>query len=248
MSKTEDEYIEIVITELKGDIFMSMLGWAKKEVEIACKRENPDRKEGEFDYGCACYESALKAFESLCEDGHSGMSIGVTKNILNWLIDGKPLTPIEDTDDIWKECTELSDECRRAYRCMRMSSLFKMIYNDGYVKYTDVDRYYCKDIDNPIVSYTSGLVTRIVDEMFPITMPYSPGPSIIVFCEDFLTDRKNGDYDTKAILYALKYDENGDQKRIEINRFFRVSVGDETGSWTEISKEEYEERKTRRLN
>lgn len=227
---------------------MSMLEWAKREVEIACKRENPDKKEGEFDYGCACYESALKAFESLCEDGHSGMSIGFTKNILNRLIDGKPLTPIEDTDDVWSKCHRSKDLPYVTFQCKRMSSLFKMIYNDGHVEYTDVDRYYCKDIDNPIVSYTSGLVTRIVDEMFPITMPYSPGPSIIVFCEDFLTDRNNGDYDTKAILYALKYDENGDQKRIEINRFFRVSVGDETGSWTEISKEEYEERKTRRLN
>lgn len=227
---------------------MSMLEWAKREVEIACKRENPDKKEGEFDYGCACYESALKAFESLCEDGHSGMSIGFTKNILNRLIDGKPLTPIEDTDDVWSKRHRSKDLPYVTFQCKRMSSLFKMIYNDGHVEYTDVDRYYCKDIDNPIVSYTSGLVTRIVDEMFPITMPYSPGPSIIVFCEDFLTYRKNGDYDTKAILYALKYDENGDQKRIEINRFFRVSVGDETGSWTEISKEEYEERKTRRLN
>lgn len=227
---------------------MSMLEWAKREVEIACKRENPDKKEGEFDYGCACYESALKAFESLCEDGHSGMSIGFTKNILNRLIDGKPLTPIEDTDDVWSKRHRSKDLPYVTFQCKRMSSLFKMIYNDGHVEYTDVDRYYCKDIDNPIVSYTSGLVTRIVDEMFPITMPYSPGPSIIVFCEDFLTDRNNGDYDTKAILYALKYDENGDQTRIEINRFFRVSVGDETGSWTEISKEEYEERKTRRLN
>ena len=227
---------------------MSMLEWAKREVEIACKRENPDKKEGEFDYGCACYESALKAFESLCEDGHSGMSIGFTKNILNRLIDGKPLTPIEDTDDVWSKRHRSKDLPYVTFQCKRMSSLFKMIYNDGHVEYTDVDRYYCKDIDNPIASYTSGLVTRMVDEMFPITMPYSPGPSIIVFCEDFLTDRNNGDYDTKAILYALKYDENGDQKRIEINRFFRVSVGDGTGSWTEISKEEYEERKTRRLN
>lgn len=48
----------------------NMLEWAKREVEIACKKENSNRKEGEFDYGCACYESALKAFESLCEDGH----------------------------------------------------------------------------------------------------------------------------------------------------------------------------------
>ena len=227
---------------------MSMLEWAKREVEIACKREYPDIKEGEFDYGCACYESALKAFESLCEDRYLGMSIRFTKNILNRLIDGKPLTPIEDTDDIWSKCHRSKDLPYVTFRCKRMSSLFKKIYNDGRVKYTDVDRYYCRDINNPIASYTSGLVTRIVDEMFPITMPYSPGPSIIVFCEDFLTDRNNGDYDTKAILYALKYDENGDQKRIEINRFFRVSVGDGTGSWTEISKEEYEERKTRRIN
>ncbi len=49
MSKTEDEYIEIVITEFeRRSIFMSMLEWAKREVEIACKRENPDKKEGEF--------------------------------------------------------------------------------------------------------------------------------------------------------------------------------------------------------
>ena len=27
-----------------------MLDWAKREVEIACKKENPNRKEGEFDY------------------------------------------------------------------------------------------------------------------------------------------------------------------------------------------------------
>ena len=73
----------------------NMLKWAKKEVEIACKKENPNRKDGEFDYGCACYESALKAFQSLCEDGHSGFSIGMTQAILNRLINGEPLTPIE---------------------------------------------------------------------------------------------------------------------------------------------------------
>ena len=48
---------------------MGMKEWAEREVQIACKRENPDRKEGEWDYGCACYDSALKAFNSLMEDG-----------------------------------------------------------------------------------------------------------------------------------------------------------------------------------
>lgn len=52
----------------------SMERWAENEVAIACQRENPDRKDGEWDYGCACYESALKAFRSLCEDGHSALA------------------------------------------------------------------------------------------------------------------------------------------------------------------------------
>lgn len=30
---------------------MNMYEWAKKEVEIACKKENPDRKPGKWDYG-----------------------------------------------------------------------------------------------------------------------------------------------------------------------------------------------------
>ena len=76
---------------------MSMYTWAENEVRIACERENPDRKEGEFDYGCACYESALKAFKCLMEDGHSGMSINITRQILNRLLLHQPLTPIEDT-------------------------------------------------------------------------------------------------------------------------------------------------------
>ena len=105
---------------------MSMLDWARQEVEIACRKENPDKKEGEFDYGCACYESALKAFESLCGDGHTGFSIKMTQNILNRLIDGQPLAPIEDTDDIWDECTRPKDN-PKVYQCKRMSSLFKEI-------------------------------------------------------------------------------------------------------------------------
>ena len=47
---------------------MSMTEWAKREVEIASKRERGDKPESEWDYGCACYDSALKAFESLCGD------------------------------------------------------------------------------------------------------------------------------------------------------------------------------------
>lgn len=220
---------------------MDMKEWAKKEVELACKHENPDRKEGEFDYGCACYESALKAFNSLCDDGHSGFSIKMTQAILNRLIDRLPLTPIEDTDDAWNKCPRIEDG-PEIYQCKRMPSLFKYVYDDGTVKYHDNDLSYCVDINNPNVTYSSRLGGEIVDEMYPIIMPYMPGKPIKVYCEDFLVDKKNGDFDAVGVLYALKT-ENGEQQKIEINRFFRAPEGNEKPDWVEISKEEYYERK-----
>ena len=229
-----------------GDI----LEWAKKEVEIACKRENPNRKKGEFDYGCACYVSALKAFESLTEDGHSGYSIGITKNILNRLIDGMPLTPIEDTDDVWN-MSYTNNNGEMVYQCNRMSALFKTVHSDGSVDYSSNDHCYCIDINNPKNTYYSGLVRRIIHKMFPITMPYIPGEPIKVFCEDFLTDKNNGDFDTVGVFYALK-EENREPIRIEINRFFREPFKNEKESeefpgYVEISKEEYDSRKAIKL-
>lgn len=223
----------------------NMLDWAKKEVEIACKKENPNKKEGEFDYRCACYESALKAYQSLCEDDHSGFSIRMTQAILNRLINGKPLTPIEDTEDVWNVASDMSD-MKAIYQCKRMSSLFKYVYADGTIKYEDTNQSYCVSIHNCNDTYSISLVGKIVDERFPITMPYMPGKPIEVYCEDFLTDKKNGDFDTVGVFYALKT-EHGKQEKIEINRFFREPEGDEEGSWTEISKEEYYERKERQI-
>ena len=213
---------------------MSMMEWAKREVEIACKREKPDRKEGEWDYGCACYESALKAFESLCEDEHSGCSIQMTKQILMCMIDGKPLTPIEDTNDIWRDRTR-NEHDYKTYQCKRMSSLFKDVYNDGTVKYSDVARIICCDILDPKNAWHNGFVLNIVDEMFPIAMPYIPeSKPYEVYCEEFLTDPNNGDYDTLGVMYVVT--PNGE--RIGINRYFK----DGEKSYDEIDFEEYMER------
>lgn len=211
-----------------------MKEWAKREVEIACKRENPNRKEGEFDYGCACYESALKAFNCLMEDNHSGMSIGFTKSILNRLIDGKCLTPIEDTDDIWNHIQDRKDG-GKCYQCKRMSSFFKDVYPDGRVKYTDIDRVIKVDMTTD-TTWHSGFIDRIVDGLYPITMPYMPTDKPYkVYCEDFLTDSKNGGYDTVGVLYGIDMDSN----RFEINRYFK----DGDCGMIEIDKEEYEARK-----
>lgn len=215
--------------------------WAAKEVELACQKEKEASEDSdEWDYGVACYESALRAYECLCRDGHSGFSIQITKSILNRLIDGKCLTPIEDTPDIWNEVD--NGKGVKKYQCKRMSSLFKEVASDGTATYKDVNRVYCVNIDAPDISYTNGLATRLVDKLFPITMPYLPaGKKFKVVREEFLVDEKNGDYDTLAFLWI----ETPDGKKVEVNRYFKES--DSTEGFTPIDKAEYEERKAKRV-
>ncbi len=216
---------------------MDILNWARKEVEIACKKERGNAPDGEWDYGCGCYDSALKAFESLCKDGHSGMSIQFTKHILNRLINGEPLTPIEDTDNTWNR-RGFKHKNYTSYQCIRMSSLFKDVYDDGTVKYSDIDRVITIDMDNDS-SWTNSFCTKIVDEMFPITMPYIGGEQYKLYRQDFLFDKNNGDYDTMKISHVIT--PNGE--KIDINRYFKEGPD----GYIEIDEDEYHGRFERRF-
>lgn len=221
-----------------------MLKWAQKEIEIACKKEREGAGEEDSmwaDYGCACYKSALRAFESLLGDGHSGMSISITKNILNRLIDGKPLTPIEDTEDIWGECfSSMSDTCKK-YQCKRMSSLFKRVYPDGTVEYDDVGRCYCVNVDDPDVTFHNGLVSRYFEEMFPITMPYYPPTKPVrIEVEDCLFDDANGDYDTMRVSFP---NPNAETDGVPyIDRYFKDNENPLDRQMVEISEYEWRQR------
>lgn len=221
--------------------------WAENEVTLAYHLENPDQKDEEWDYGCACYESALKAFRSLCEDGHSGFSIALTKAILNRLIDCKPLIPIEDTEDVWSAISDVSglNSEKVSYQCKRMYSLFKDVYTDGSIKYCDMDRYCGVDIKTDSTYSSFSLISHIVDEMFPITMPYMPEDRPYeVYTEDFLTDPEEGDFDTVGVLYVI----TPSLERVEINRYFKAAENrfdEPTNStyWTEIGEAEYRQRR-----
>ena len=206
--------------------------WAENEIRIACEAERGDAMETAYDYGVFCYESALRAFRSLVKDGHSGFSIGITLNILNRLVKGQALTPIADTDDVWEERVGGRASCT-TYQCRRMSSLFKDVYADGHIEYFDVNRFRCVTL-NSSACWSNGHVSKIASEYFPITMPYTP-KTYKVICEEFLTDRRNGDFDTLGILYI--YDDTGMRK--EVNRYF---AGIEEG-WREIELSEYEQRR-----
>ena len=209
-----------------------MYEWAKREVELAKERERKASgvKEG-WDYGCACYDSALKAFKSLCDDNHSGMSIMFTKSILNRLIDGNVLTPIEDTTDIWNQ---IGDDL---YQCNRMSSLFKRIMPNGSIKYSDNNRVICVDVTSN-TRWHDGKASDIVYEKYPIMMPYIPEDKPYkVYTEDFyyLHPDAVGEYDHKAYFYMIKPD--GTEERID-RYFAETSEG-----FKEIPRELYYERK-----
>lgn len=216
--------------------------WAKREVELAKKRER-DGGPIEWEYGCACYDSALKAFRSLCDDNHSGASIVFTKHILNRLIDRKPLTPIIDEPDEWSDdVLDYSKESGHvSYQNKRMSSLFKNVYTNGRVEYDDIERFITIDL-NSNCQYRSSLCTSIGAEIYHITMPYMPEDKPYrVYVEECLAYPDNGDFDTVAVLNIVT--PAGENRAV--HRYFREPYNDEKCTykgWVEIDVEEYERR------
>ena len=231
---------------------MSLSNWAERECRLACKKENPDYDfdSNEFDYGCSCYKSALKAYNSLMEDGHSGSSFGFTKNILIKLMDGQPLTPITDDDffsvERGTEAYPLESEeylkergLKSQYQCPRMSSLFREETLDGKISYHDIDRAYFVNIEDPSDTYTSW--DRFLDDMFPITMPYIPKRGKYkIYAQTFLADKNNGDFDTKGILYLI----TPSGEKVDIG----IYLTEKDGKMVNITKDEYEQLLLKRVD
>lgn len=143
---------------------------------------------------------------------------------------------IEDTDGSWEYVGGFNDKCKR-YQCKRMRSLFKTVYPNGRIKYSDNNRTVMIELYSNTTWY-SELVNSIVDELFPLTMPYMPDEEPYkVYFENVLTDPKNGDYDTIGVYYILKPD---GEKHV-INRYFKEGNG--RYGWEEISQEEFDERR-----
>lgn len=176
------------------------------------------------------------------------MSIRITKSILDKLIDGKPLTPIYDDEEIWNSLDYYVNEKTygyKEYQCKRLCSLFKKVYPDGTIEYDDVDYCFAKDV-NTKCSYSSGLVDKVIKEICPIAMPYMPKSPIEVITEDFLYNNKNAGYfDTVGIYYAII-----DENKVNINRYFSESDNKSNknyyGYWIEITEKEFKERKEKR--
>lgn len=189
---------------------MSMTEWAEREIAAACKRENPNWDGKSFDYGCSCYQSALKAYKSLMEDGHSGFSFNMTTKILKKLLDEIPLSPIRDSDFFINKGKSIrsleSDESLRkrglksSIQCPRRSSLFRKEDLEGNVRYIDIERYYCINAENPSDTFSSS-IGNFIDKLYPITMPYMPSSERFkVYVKYWLTDKSHGCFDVQEVI------------------------------------------------
>lgn len=201
---------------------MTMTEWAEREITAACKRENPNWDGKSFDYGCSCYQSALKAYKSLMGDNHSGYSFAFTKEILKNLLDSIPLTPIVDNDffsDNKCTITEPSKILERIglksrIQCPRRFSLYREEDLNGNVRYDDIDRYLCVDAVNPSNIYSSG-IAKFINKLYPITMPYIPN-------------------NTPFKVYIKSWTSVIDNKAIDVNEI--LGYTNQQGEWCDYHK------------
>lgn len=214
---------------------MSMYDWARQEVQLA-KAELNRNKNDETQYMIDCYDSALRAYEKLLNDDHSGMSFAITRGILEKLIYEIPLTPIEDKEIMWEHIYDRENES--VFRHKRMSSLHKMVNKKtGAVRFSDSDRVLCK---NPIGAssayFYNGFINKIIDGMFPIKFPYMPTKEkYVAYITEFLMDPENGDFDTMNLV-SVKLP-TGEVR--PINLYYK----EENGRWSLITQDEWIGRK-----
>ena len=169
--------------------------------------------------------------------------------LLNSMFDGKPLTPLTGEDDEWEAVRKSKAifgayPLYKKYQNTRYNDLFKDVHDDGTVIYHDNNRVSCYD---PIMEnyFYLGLVNKICDEIYPITMPYMPGDSdceVQVFAFQYNQENsEKSDFDTVIVLSA----HTKEGKNIPINRFFREPNEGEAptyGSWVEINIVELKDR------
>lgn len=163
--------------------------WANKEAEYVAKHVM-------FTYGNnvpinKCYETvvneAVKLFNELEDLPHTEESKVMIKRFLSRLIEDKPLSPIEDRDDMWDEVGVNTGEDSEVtlYINKRLRTLYRRevrdIKKDVLIEktYHDPTRVTCVNITNG-KEVTLSLVNDYVDEYFPIKFPYFPTDKYVV--------------------------------------------------------------------
>lgn len=225
--------------------------WARREVDLAktwLNVEDPDAKEKVSEE----YEAAYRSYCNFLDEFEKLKSIKIIKTVFTQLLHEENLSPIVDSDEDWILAEGFDPAAGNEnpgfsiYQCRRRNSLFKKVTYDrktgeeDEVTFRDIDRAVCVDINKPDCMYTGGMGPLVLDEMIPITLPYSPCRKIRIFTEDFkYHEEHEGDIDTVGVLYFRMPD--GSMQ--EVKRYFKEDH--KTKQMVEINLTEYLSRKKR---
>lgn len=212
--------------------------WAKREIELKEKSIPKEELNNAYKNAFQAYCNVIEIFQK--DPNYFYLSIGVLQELLF----GECLTPIEDNDEDWTTIGGIdSDGFNKViYQSNRRPSLKKHVNINQPEKiktlYIDDKRAICFDV-NTKASYTGGIGFKVLNEMLPITMPYKPDINkIIIYTEDFkYYNDSNGDADTFGVLYFQM--PKGELKKVY--RFFKNDP--KTNNIIEIDKAEYFARK-----
>ena len=219
--------------EIRNKDDSPLVKWAREEVRLIKENDLKDNDADEISvkYAASCYDSALEAFEVLCGQGHSGMSIKMTQHILNRLIDTHPLTPITGEDSEWEEC-EINEESAKMYQNKRYPALFKDVNADGTIRYSDVDYFAIKNIHDGNC-YHGGIASHITENekwLPEIKMPYMP------LNRGFRVHAADNDY--ANVIYIDKITGGTYEEPKYIKKFYKYNFLDDGPHYEEISEDE----------
>ena len=215
-----------------------MSEWARREMELKCERSNNFKELND-----ACL-AAFDAYVSLHKNITRKKHIDYAMIMLERLLEKKPLTPISEEDE-WNCLGHREDDNNKIYKlyvCERYSSLRKCEYEDGTVKYSDLDRVVGVDVGDPENEFNCLVLTNLVDEVLPIRLPYYPlMEKHKVYCETITllqypsAIRK---FDFLAVKAIVEPGIEGSY--VDINRYFYFPSDYEV---IEISKEDFDKNK-----
>lgn len=210
----------------------------REEVEYAieCERKGAIEENDDtfLDYVIEGYRSALRAYETMAADGHSGISWGLARQIFARLAEGKPLKNLnsyEDRPEEWGERSHWTVGDCAVLSNIRYPALSYRVNASGKAIYHYTDRWVFEAPDYPNIPWHNGFLANYLDEKFPIQFPYNP-ITIHVRVEEILTDPAHGDFDAMRVI-DFADPETG--RKVSID----VCFEEVDGKWQEIGKKKW---------
>jgi hypothetical protein len=205
---------------------MTMLDKYKEEIKRAGLLDSTSVYDGMIG------QALIELCETICKQGHSGMSHSITVGLFNQLMTTDLLSPLQGTDDEW---SDISDDC---YQNKLRSSVFKdketgECYDiDGGPIFKDINgnTYTCRDssLRNIKFPYTPPVKREVVDDYCLVQRDRA------LACEEFIKSTKS-ERDEEIIIAVSSADESCRKQVLEILTFKNELEKQELRMWANIA-------------